>query len=91
MLVSPSVRAKRDRKQNTIDPAIADKSEGGEVSRNRQKISKNKMRRIEFATVWCHREILGRPAARYSAIFVFVSFLCFMLKRSQRYPKVTPE
>ena len=29
------------------------------------------MRRIEFATEWRHREILGHPAARYSAVFVF--------------------
>ena len=49
------------------------------------------MRRIELATEWRHREILGRPAARYSAIFVFLSFLCFMPKRSQHDPKVTPE
>ena len=60
-------------------------------SRNRQKIFKNEMCGSEFATDWRHREILGRPAARYLAIFVFLSFLCFMPKRSQSDPKVTPE
>ena len=40
-------------------------------SRYGQKIFKNKMRRIQFATVWRHREFLRRPAGRHSAIFVF--------------------
>ena len=60
-------------------------------SRNRHKILKNEMRGSEFATVWRHREILGRPAARYLANFVFLSFLCFTHNRSQSDSKVTPE
>ena len=57
-------------------------------SRDGQKVLKNEMCGSEFATDWRHREILGRPAARYLAIFVFLSFLCFMPKRSQHDPKV---
>ena len=37
-------------------------------------VKKNKVRKIEVATVWRHREFLGRPAARYSAIFVFYMY-----------------
>ena len=27
--------------------------------------------KIKFAVEWCDRELLGRPVARYSAVFVF--------------------
>ena len=32
---------------------------------------KNRFPKIKFATEWTDRELLGRPVARYSAVFVF--------------------
>ena len=55
---------------------------------------KNRFPKIKFAIEPCRREVLGRPVARYSAVFVFLScarVLCAGLVRFSCAPSCAPK
>ena len=51
----------------------------------------DRMRKVEFATTWRHREFLGRPAVRHSAIFVFPTILKIDFPKLNLLPKASIE